>query len=494
MSGSSVIKGGGVEDGSGPSVGRELGGRYRLESLIGRGGMGQVWRAIDQRLRRAVAVKVLPTEIAVAEGGLARFEREAEATAALQHPGITVVFDIGQDEDGLTYLVMELLEGEDLRTVLGRYPDGMPVPRAVELALQLADALATAHAQGIVHRDIKPANLFVLKDGRLKLLDFGIAGLTVEATRLTRDGGSLGTPLYMAPEQFRGDPADFRSDLYALGGVLHELLTGRPPFASETGLPGLLYAHLNEPPPRVRSRRPEVPEGLEDLVLALLAKSVDQRPPSAAAVASYLRELPREGAPTGGAFPSPAPPPSAGASTPPPPQFPAPTMPPQPPARGWEPSTALTVGAVLLTLTVTGLAVLFAVNGLPGGDPSAGRSVSPVTASSPVRPVTPEPPKTPDKREIVYTLTGHASNARVMYMSPTGGSSSGTVKLPWTKKFTADRFTFLTVSVSAGPVTSKLRCRITVDGEVVQDGTSENGDYVSVSCTYSPYMTGLPTP
>jgi len=152
--------------------------------------MGQVWRAVDRRLRRPVAVKVLPPEIAVAEGGLARFEREAEVTAALQHPGITVVFDIGQDDDGLTYLVMELLEGEDLRAVIDRHPDGLPVDRAVGFALQLADALAAAHSRGIVHRDIKPANLFVLAGDRLKLCDFGIASLADGATRLTREGGT----------------------------------------------------------------------------------------------------------------------------------------------------------------------------------------------------------------------------------------------------------------------------------------------------------------
>ncbi|QFG25066.1 serine/threonine-protein kinase [Actinomadura sp. WMMB 499] len=275
------------------AAGTELDGRYRLESVLGRGGMGEVWRAVDLRLRRPVAVKVLPAELADVPGAMDRFEREAEATAALQHPGITVVFDVGRTGDGLAYLVMELLEGEDLRTVMRRHPGGLPVEEAVGHAVQVADALAAAHSRGIVHRDIKPANLFVLADGRLKLCDFGIAGLADAATRLTQDGGTVGTPLYMAPEQFRGGAADFRSDLYALGCVLHELLTGEPPFRSGSGLPGLMYAHLNEAPPPVGAVRPDVPERLERLVHDLLAKAVDRRPESAAAVASYLRAGPR---------------------------------------------------------------------------------------------------------------------------------------------------------------------------------------------------------
>ncbi|MFV2179303.1 serine/threonine-protein kinase [Actinomadura sp. LOL_016] len=184
----------GVTDGPRLAAGTELGGRYRLESVLGRGGMGQVWRAVDRRLRRPVAVKVLPAELADVPGAMERFEREAEATAALQHPGITVVFDVGRPGGGLAYLVMELLEGEDLRTVIRRHPDGVPVAEALDLAVQLADALAAAHSRGIVHRDIKPANLFVLADGRLKLCDFGIAGLADAATRLTQDGGTVGTP------------------------------------------------------------------------------------------------------------------------------------------------------------------------------------------------------------------------------------------------------------------------------------------------------------
>lgn len=485
-----------MSGGPGPAAGQELGGRYRLESLIGRGGMGQVWRAVDQRLRRPVAVKVLPPEIAVAEGGLARFEREAEVTAALQHPNITVVFDIGQEDDGLTYLVMELLEGEDLRTIVDRHPDGLPVDRAVGFALQLADALAAAHSRGIVHRDIKPANLFVLEGDRLKLCDFGIASLADEATRLTREGGSVGTPRYMAPEQFRGEPADFRSDLYAMGGVLHELLTGSAPFSAEGGLPALLYAHLNEPPPPVRTIRPDVPEGLERLVLSLLAKPMDQRPPGAEAVASYLREANFKTAPTSLPPPSPspftasppAPPPppppggltthpSSGWFTPPPPNVPSPQG----------PSKALIAAGGLLGVAVLCSAVALYIA-------FDRRSPDRETAARPI-PSAPAPtrtqPSTPTGHKVVYKVTGRADQARVTYSHPEGGVSSNSVKLPWSEKFEVQRFTFLSVSVTSGLEGGDVGCSIAVDGKVVQE-RSGSGQFSSASCQYSPALYGEP--
>ncbi|MEO3786761.1 serine/threonine-protein kinase [Actinocorallia sp. B10E7] len=479
-----------MKDDQGLAAGRELGSRYRLEALIGRGGMGQVWRAVDQRLRRPVAVKVLPAELAVAEKGLARFEREAEATAALQHPGITVLFDLGRDEDQLTYLVMELLEGEDLRAVIDRNPDGLPVPRAVDLALQLADALAAAHSRGIVHRDIKPANLFVLDDGRLKLCDFGIAGLADATTRLTQDGGSIGTPLYMAPEQFRGQAADFRSDLYALGCVLHELLTGAPPFDPGSGLPGLLYAHLNEPPPPVRALRPEVPERLERLVLSLLAKPMDQRPPDAATVASYLRETsatsPATQLPGVGVLPPPGPvtPPPGVGLLPPPGQ--GTTLPPGASHQSALPSKALIAVGVALTAAVVAsiVAVLAVTGGLPDRKASAENRRSLPAVSSP-RP-TPSP-TTPKSHRIAYTVTGDAPQVTVMYMHPEGGSSSQRVKPPWNEKFEAGGFNYLYVTGTTGLEAGTVRCRISIDGEVVQERSS-SGQFASASCQYSPYL------
>ncbi|MFF0522154.1 serine/threonine-protein kinase [Actinomadura nitritigenes] len=479
-----------MTDGPRLAAGTELDGRYRLESLIGRGGMGEVWRAVDTRLRRPVAVKALPAELADVPGAMERFEREAEAAAALQHPGITVVFDVGRTEDGLAYLVMELLEGEDLRTVMRRRPGGLPVGEAVGLAVQVADALAAAHSRGIVHRDIKPANLFLLADGRLKLCDFGIAGLADAATRLTQDGGSVGTPLYMAPEQFRGEAADFRSDLYAFGCVLHELLTGEPPFRSGSGLPGLLYAHLNEPPPRVGALRPDVPPHLERLVLDLLAKEVELRPASAGAVASFLRTE-GQGTSASQLF---APPPG-----PPPAGFPAPGLPPHGPSTN--PGTAamtaphpagrqaprllIAAGAGVAALVAAGaLAVLVLPSGGgTGGGTGAGHgpsdpAVPPATASS-----ASATPSEPVVHKIVYKVSGSVSPLSVMVMPPDGGMTNQTVKPPWTATFKASQFTFLSVGGNTGIKSGTIHCSITLDGKVIQERSAE-GQFASVNCMH----------
>jgi hypothetical protein len=290
--------------------GLELGGRYRLDEQIGAGGMGDVWRGVDLRLRRPVAIKILPADMAASQSAVERFRREAETTAGLQHPNITVTFDIDEHRDGqetLVFLVMELLTGRDLRTVLDQSPNGLPIELAVSLTAQAADALAAAHSRGIIHRDIKPANLFVLDDGRVKLCDFGIARLG-DATQLTASGNFVGTPLYMAPEQFRAEPLDARSDLYSLGCVLYELLVGGPPFDAVTNPAAIMYKHFSETPAPPRSRRPDVPEHLERLTLDLLAKDPAGRPPSASAVVASLRgpgtgtprPAPRPEATTGG--------------------------------------------------------------------------------------------------------------------------------------------------------------------------------------------------
>ncbi|MBE1534425.1 serine/threonine-protein kinase [Actinomadura algeriensis] len=479
-----------MTDGPKLEAGAELDGRYRLESVIGRGGMGEVWRAVDRRLRRPVAVKVLPAELADVPGAMERFEREAEATAALQHPGIMVVFDVGRTDAGLAFLVMELLEGEDLRTIMRRNPGGLPVEEAVDFAAQLADALAAAHSRGIVHRDIKPANLFVLPDGRLKLCDFGIAGLADAATRLTQDGGSVGTPLYMAPEQFRGGGADFRSDLYALGCVLHELLTGGPPFRSGSGLPGLLYAHLNEAPPPVGAARPEVPPQLERLVLDLLAKTVDQRPVSAEAVASLLRAA-DDGAPSGG--PPTAPPPPPGFPPPPVtaplPGYPAHTaatvLPGRPP-RGGPPARVLiaagaAVAGVLVLVTVAAVVLL---NTPPDGEAAARTPVA-TSRSASASPSPTEPPI----RKIVYKVTGNAPEVSVTIMHPDGGMSRKTVDPPWTDEYEVTGFTFLSISgMIPGLKGGKVGCSISVDGKVVQKRDSD-GQFATVTCQYQQAFT-----
>ncbi|MCX5199077.1 serine/threonine protein kinase [Streptomyces sp. NBC_00249] len=267
-------------------AGEQLAGRYRLDVRLGQGGIGEVWRGFDVELGRAVAVKVL-LEFDASEELLRRFRREAAIGARLQHPGITVVHDIGQHDNRL-FIVMELLEGEDLAHLLARSPHGLPQGTALGLALQAAEALTAAHAQKVVHRDLKPANLFLLTDGgRLKICDFGIARTADSTGGLTVTGRVFGTPSYMAPEQWRGEHVDARCDLYALGCVLFALLTGEPPFpGAEQAVWVLMRRHLDETPPVLDG----VPPALAELVASLLAKDPAARP-DAPATADRLRAL-----------------------------------------------------------------------------------------------------------------------------------------------------------------------------------------------------------
>ncbi|WP_051837476.1 protein kinase domain-containing protein [Streptomyces sp. NRRL WC-3742] len=289
--------------------GDHLAKRYRLDARLGRGGMSQVWRGHDVVLGRAVALKLLPDGGSTKET-LQRFQREATIGARLQHPGITVVHDVGR-HNGRLFIVMELLQGRDLACLLADAPDGLPVDRALALARQAAEALAAAHAQGVVHRDLKPGNLFLTTGGRLKICDFGIARTDDTTAALTTTGRPLGTPLYMAPEQWRGEHIDTRCDLYALGCVLHALLTGAPPFRATGGqVWALMHRHLEEVPRSLRSVRAEVPAEVDQLVAALLAKTPDGRPTVAETIATLTRTCgPPEAEPVPTA--SAAPPPSA---------------------------------------------------------------------------------------------------------------------------------------------------------------------------------------
>lgn len=270
-------------------VGDQLAGRYRLEQRLGQGGFGEVWRAHDTALERAVAVKVL-LEAATNDEVVARFRREATIGARLQHPGITVVHDVGREE-GRFFIVMELLSGEDLRTALSREPDGLPVALALELAAQAAEALAAAHERSVIHRDLKPANLFLLPGGRLKICDFGIAHSSDATAGWTVTGRVFGSPPYMAPEQWRGEHVDARCDLYALGCVLYALLSGEPPFGEAEGPYVLMRRHIEDPPLPLRAGGTPVPAELERLVLHLLAKAAADRPETAQVVAAALRGL-----------------------------------------------------------------------------------------------------------------------------------------------------------------------------------------------------------
>ncbi|AEW93132.1 MULTISPECIES: serine/threonine-protein kinase [Streptomycetaceae] len=279
--------------------------RYRLIERIGRGGMGEVWRAHDEALGRDVAVKALrPYGVAADPARLdvlrERFRREARVAASLQHHGITVVHDFGED-DGLLYLVMELLHGRNLAQLLEdgeRVP--LPVPDVLDIAGQVAAALAYTHAHGVVHRDLKPANVVRLADGAVKICDFGIARLGHDAgftARLTGTGTAMGTPQYMSPEQIAGDAVDHRSDLYSFGCVLYELATGTPPFDVGDAW-AVLVAHRDTPPEPPRLRRPELPEAFDRLVLDLLAKDPAERPRDASVVAKRLAAIrPHDAAP-----------------------------------------------------------------------------------------------------------------------------------------------------------------------------------------------------
>ncbi|MEU5879075.1 serine/threonine-protein kinase [Spirillospora sp. NPDC047279] len=266
-----------------------LGGRYRMARQLGRGAMGEVWRAWDLLLRRPVAVKILHRHLGADPGLVERFRQEFRVVGALRHEGVTVAYDAGED-GGVLFYVMELLEGEDLYSVLARAPDGLSVERVLHLGEQVAEALGAAHERGIVHRDIKPSNLVLLAGDRVKICDFGIARFVQEDDASST---AVGTPEYMAPEQGRGGAVDGRADLYALGCVLHALLVGRPPFEGRH-LAALVHQHMNARVESLRARRAEIPQGLDDLVLALLAKDPDDRPGDAVTVGETLRAI-REG-------------------------------------------------------------------------------------------------------------------------------------------------------------------------------------------------------
>jgi serine/threonine protein kinase len=269
-------------------AGLKLSGRYVLQALLGCGGMGEVWRGVDEHLGRPVAIKVLREHLADPEP-TGRFRREARIAARLQHPGITVVHDVGSD-DGQLFIVMELLHGRDLAAMLAQAPAGLPIDTAVSLTIQAAEALQAAHAGHVIHRDLKPANLFVLSSGQLKICDFGIASAVDSATHLTATGQAIGTPAYMSPEQCQGQQVDERSDLYSLGCVLYALLTGQPPFTEGQPLT-IMLQHINAAPAAPRTIRPDTPSELDRLVLELLAKDPARRPADAGHVMAALRPL-----------------------------------------------------------------------------------------------------------------------------------------------------------------------------------------------------------
>jgi len=269
-------------------------GQYRLKHLLGRGGMGEVYLAEHVMLKRPCAIKLIRPEKAGDPGTLARFEQEVQATARLTHWNTVEIFDFGRTNDGTFYYVMEYLPGMSLEQIVEMHGPLSP-GRVIHLLSQTCDALAEAHQQGMVHRDIKPANIFAAKRGGTydvaKLLDFGLVRSLSSETdlRLTQDGTVTGSPLYMSPEQARGDDVDPRSDIYALGCVAYHLLTGRPPFA-ETQPVKLILAHASQIAERPSSVRSGIPADLEGIVLRCLEKSADDRFDSVRALREALQE------------------------------------------------------------------------------------------------------------------------------------------------------------------------------------------------------------
>jgi serine/threonine protein kinase len=265
-----------------------LGGRYRLDEVIGRGGMSTVYRATDQVLGRTVAVKVLLAALAEQDPTYAtRFKREARAAAGLDNPSVVTVYDTGIDE-GRHYIVMEYIAGRSLEQVL-RDDAPLAVPEAAPIAAAVAGALSSAHAAGILHRDIKPANVMLTPGGIVKVLDFGIAR-SVDGTAITQVASVVGTAAYMAPERALGEAGDARTDIYSLGCLLYAMLTGAPPFSGEVSA-AVLHQQINAAPRAPSQLRPGIPPALDALVLAMLAKAADQRPGSAAEVREELLGL-----------------------------------------------------------------------------------------------------------------------------------------------------------------------------------------------------------
>ncbi len=276
-------------------------GSYEVLAPLGAGGMGEVYRARDTRLGRDVAIKVLPASFASDPERLRRFEQEARAVAALNHPNILAVYDIGT-EAGAPFLVTELLEGETLRERLKEGP--LPVRKAVEVAVQTARGVAAAHEKGITHRDLKPANIFLTADGRVKILDFGLAKLagpeapapsqtqaaTLTAGGATEPGVVLGTAGYMSPEQVRGKPADARSDIFALGAILYEMLSGRRAFEKDSSA-DTMAAILKEDPPELAGEGTKIPPGVDRIVRHCLEKNPAERFQSARDLAFHLESL-----------------------------------------------------------------------------------------------------------------------------------------------------------------------------------------------------------
>ncbi|HEY0081392.1 MAG TPA: serine/threonine-protein kinase, partial [Pyrinomonadaceae bacterium] len=300
-------------------IGRTLEIKYRLDAELGRGGMGTVYRATRLLIGDTVAVKILHAELVKDAQSAERFRREAQAAARLKHPNVVTVYDFGITDDGLVYLVMELIEGESLRHII-KQNGALPLATAAEITRQICGALDEAHEAQIVHRDMKPDNVIVRQTPhglRVKVLDFGIAKLrdaALTANNLTQTGTVLGTPFYMSPEQCMGEEVDHRADIYSVGVILYEMLVGAVPFNSPTPT-AVAVQHATQQPTSPRAINLSIPAAVEAVVLHALQKRREARPQTAGALA---RELTDEINDATQARHVPAMPPTQPAATPPP--------------------------------------------------------------------------------------------------------------------------------------------------------------------------------
>ena len=269
-----------------------LGGRYEVRSLIGRGGMAEVHLGFDKRLSRIVAIKTLRTDLAMDSVFQARFRREAQSAASLNHPNIVAVYDTGEEPtilpDGrrvsIPYIVMEYVDGRPLKDLLSDDAGPFPIPEVVDIVAGVLSALEYSHSAGLVHRDIKPGNVMLTSKGEVKVMDFGIARAIADSqATMTQTNAVVGTAQYLSPEQAQGKPVDARSDLYSAGVLLFELLTGKPPFTGDSAV-AVAYQHVQTLPPLPSSIAPDVPAEMDRVVMKALAKNPDDRYSSAAAM------------------------------------------------------------------------------------------------------------------------------------------------------------------------------------------------------------------
>ena len=393
-----------------------LNSRYELERQIGEGGMARIYIGRDLRLNRRVAIKIPQQHLLGEPGFLERFRHEAQAAAMLSHPNIVDIYDVGQDGD-LPYIVMEYVDGVNLKTIINREAP-LTVTRAIHLAEQIARGLHAAHRAGMIHRDVKPQNVLVTADGQAHVTDFGVAKSHL-STALTETGIAFGTVDYLAPEQAQGQPATVQSDLYALGIVLYEMLTGQLPFSGDTAL-AVAMKHVSELPVAPRRLNPNIPVGLEGLILRMVAKDPAQRPRSAEEFARLLtsyHQLASQETTINASLSRPA---AQGTATPPPrlsatgtsgrlPVPPRPTTPRAPRQEGVG-CGFFFIGLLLLT-SVLAVVYLFSTGMLSnlfvGG--SGTPSTTPIVATS--QPGTPTPTPTSTISISVPNLVGLSSDA-----------------------------------------------------------------------------------